>query len=125
MLDLLAGRAVLELTSTPGGAFCARLLADLGASVLKVEPPDAGDPARAHGPFPRDVPDPEASGLFLFLNLNKRSMTLDLDTATGQEIATRLAAQADLVVEDFPPGGLAERSLGYEQLRACNPDAPT
>jgi CoA:oxalate CoA-transferase len=119
-VSLLQAYSVLELSETPGGAFCAKLLADMGASVLKVEPPD-GDPARSRGAFSDDVPDSEASGLFLFLNANKRGITLNLDTATGREIATRLAERADLIVEDLPPGFLSERGLGYQELSAVNP----
>jgi crotonobetainyl-CoA:carnitine CoA-transferase CaiB-like acyl-CoA transferase len=119
-LPLLAGCRVLELTETPGGAFCARLFSDLGADVLKIEPP-GGDPARRRGAFPRDVPDSEASGLFLFLNTNKRSLTLDLEKPTGRDVAAGLARAVDVVVEDSAPGFLAERGLGFEDLEAANP----
>ena len=106
----LVGFSALELTCTPAGAFCGRLLADLGFDVLKVEPPD-GDPARRRGSFPGGFPDDEASGAFLFLNAGKRSLTLDLETATGGEIAARLAARVDVVVEELSPGVLALESV--------------
>ncbi len=102
-VPLLDGFRVLELTETPAGAFCGRLLADLGCDVVKVEPL-GGDEARRRGPFPGGVPDDEASAAFLFLNANKRGLTLELATATGIEIAARLAAGADVVVEDLTPG---------------------
>ncbi|HKP16946.1 MAG TPA: CoA transferase [Gaiellaceae bacterium] len=119
-LPLLEGYRVLELTETPGGAFCAKLFADLGADVLKVEPRD-GDPARRRGAFPRDIPDGNASGLFLYLNANKRSLTLDLAKPTASEIATRLALAVDVVVEDHTPGYLVARGLGFAELHAANP----
>jgi crotonobetainyl-CoA:carnitine CoA-transferase CaiB-like acyl-CoA transferase len=119
-IPLLEGYRVLEITQTPGGGFCGKFFADLGADVLKVEPRE-GDPARRRGPFPGGIPNHDASGLFLYLNTNKRGLTLDLDTATGAEIAAHLAANADLVVEDHPPGHLVERGLGFEALRAINP----
>ena len=68
------GLTVLEYASFIAGPYCAKLLADLGARVVKVEPPAGGDPARGHGPFPADSPDRERSGLFLFLGANKNSI---------------------------------------------------
>src|SRR5579885_1506226 len=76
----LAGLRVLELGEFVSAAYCTRLLADLGAEVLKVEPPE-GDRARRYGPYRGGVPDPEASGLFLYLNQGKQLVTLDLATA--------------------------------------------
>src|SRR6266540_3594323 len=97
---------VLDLT-TPLGAYCTKLLADLGAEVIRIEPP-AGDPGRAVGPFVGDEPHPERGLPFLFLNSNKRSVTLDLETADGQALFRRLAARADIVVESFAPGYLED-----------------
>lgn len=117
----LADLTVLDLTQRVAGPFCTRLFADLGADVLKIERPGTGDPARALGPFPGDVPHPEKSGLFLDLNTGKQSLTLNLTSREGREIALRLAAQADLVVESFAPRVLPSLGLGFDALRAANP----
>jgi crotonobetainyl-CoA:carnitine CoA-transferase CaiB-like acyl-CoA transferase len=116
----LAGRRVLEVGELVSAPFAAKLLADCGAEVIKVEPPD-GDPARRHGPFPGDTPHPERSALFLYLNTSKRSIVLDLTRTEGREHFRRLAAEADLVVENLPRGALAGLGLGYEALAARNP----
>ena len=110
---------VLDLTDEPG-SFCAKLLADYGADVVKVEPP-GGDPSRARGPFPQDIPHREQSLRFLFYNTNKRSISLNLETPLGQSIFRRLAAQADVVVESFPVGYLQSLGLDYPALRQTNP----
>lgn len=112
---------VLDLTHHIAGPYCTKLLGDYGADVIKVERPGVGDPARSVGPFPNDTPDPEKSGTFLFLNTNKRSVTLDLETVTGQRILKDLAQDADVVVENFEPGLLSGLGLGYEALSAANP----
>ena len=118
---MLADLTVLDLTHHIAGPFCTRLLADLGATVIKIERPGAGDPARTLGPFPGDRPDPEASGLFLDLNTGKQSITLDLKQPAGRAIALRLAAQADLVVENFAPRVLPSLGFDYAALREANP----
>src|SRR5438477_172374 len=112
---------VLEVGSGVAAAYAAKLLADLGASVIKVEPPGEGDATRARGPFPGDVPHPEKSGLFLYLNANKRGITLDLTRPRGREILERLAARADLLVHDVHPREMAGRGLDYERLAAMHP----
>ena len=86
----LSGLRVLEVGSFVSAPFAAKLLADFGADVIKIEPPE-GDPARRHGPFPDDEPHPERSALFLALNTNKRSLSLDLDDSRGQDLFRRLA----------------------------------
>jgi len=110
---------VLDLTG-PMGWMCGKLLADLGADVLKVEPP-GGDPARRLGPFYRDVPHPERSLAWFALNTNKRGLTLNCDTVDGQTLLRTLAQGADVVVESFPPGFMAERGIGFAQLSTMNP----
>jgi crotonobetainyl-CoA:carnitine CoA-transferase CaiB-like acyl-CoA transferase len=110
---------VLDLTDEKG-AFCAKLLADYGADVVKVEPP-SGDRSRGKGPFPGDNPHLERSMSFLFFNTNKRSITLNLETETGRSIFRRLVKQADVVVESFPVGHLKTLGLDYESLREVNP----
>lgn len=112
---------VLDLSLNIAGPFCTKLLADYGADVIKLEPPGEGDPARRYGPFPKDEPHPERSGLFLHLNTNKRSITLAPDRPEGAELVRRLAAVCDLVVEGFRPGAIEGWGLGYEQLRRLNP----
>jgi benzylsuccinate CoA-transferase BbsE subunit len=110
---------VLDLT-TPLGAYCTKLLADLGAEVIRVEPP-SGDPGRAVGPFVGDVPHPDRGIPFLFMNSNKRSVTLDLETADGQALFRRLAASADVIVESFAPGYLDRLGLGHADLARDHP----
>jgi benzylsuccinate CoA-transferase BbsE subunit len=115
----LAGLRVLDLTDLKGH-LCSRLLADMGADVIKVEP-IAGDPARGIGPFVGDQPHRDRSLLFWFYNLNKRSLTLDLHNPEGVAIFRRLLSGADLVVESFQPGTLARMGLGWNILHAINP----
>ena len=99
----LSGLRVVEYSLGPSGAMCAKTFADLGADVLKVEPPD-GDPARRLGPFPSDSPDPEASGIFLYLNANKRGLTLDLLEETDRRRIHELVSDSDIFVTDVQPG---------------------
>src|SRR3972149_11620526 len=80
----LSGIRVLDFTYHIAGPYCAKLLADFGAEVLKVEPPGGGDVSRRLGPFLNDEPNPEASGTFLYLNTNKQSITLNLETEAGR-----------------------------------------
>lgn len=111
----LAGYRVLELCNTIAGPACTRLFADFGAEVIKVEPPE-GDSVRQIG-----LPD-EGIALFAASILrNKRAVTIDLKTARGRALVLRLAAECDLVVENFRPGTLERLGLGYEALSAQNP----
>jgi crotonobetainyl-CoA:carnitine CoA-transferase CaiB-like acyl-CoA transferase len=110
---------VLDLTNDQG-YFCGKILADLGADVIKVEPP-GGDPGRDIGPFYKDVPDREKSLFFSAYNTNKKSITLNIETSEGQEIFRRLAATADFVIESFAPGTLDRIGLGYAALKALRP----
>ncbi len=112
---------VLDFTHHIAGPYCAKLLADYGADVIKVERPGTGDGARRIGPFPNDAPHPEKSGTFLHLNTNKRSITLDLKTDEGRQTALDLAVRADAVVESFRPGTMESFGLGYEALSDANP----
>jgi crotonobetainyl-CoA:carnitine CoA-transferase CaiB-like acyl-CoA transferase len=111
----LAGYRVLELGSTVAGPFCGRLLADFGAEVIKVEPPE-GDPVRTMGK--------RFAGKSLYASSifrNKQLIALDLRKPEGQQIVRELAAQCDVVVENFRPGGLEKWNLGYAALSAINP----
>ncbi|MBM4415054.1 MAG: CoA transferase [Chloroflexi bacterium] len=112
---------VIDLTQGAMGPFCTRVLADYGADVIKIEPPGWGDPARMLPPFLSDEPGLERSGLFLFLNTSKRSVTLDVTTPRGRELLLQLARGAQVMVESFKPGRLAELGLDYATLHAANP----
>lgn len=112
---------VLDATQLIAGPQCTKLLAAYGADVIKLERPGVGDNARRLGPFPGDVPDVEASGLFLHLNLAKRGMTLDLRCSTGAAIFRALARNVDLVIESFRPGMMQGFGLDYQSLRRDNP----
>ncbi len=110
---------VLDLTGAIGW-MCGKLFADLGADVIKVEPPE-GDPGRRIGPFYRDEPHPERSLGWFALNTNKRGITLNWDSADGQALLRALVRTADFVVESFPPGFLDAREIGFGQLSPLNP----
>ncbi len=117
----LQGIKVVELGQMVSAPYCAKLFADYGADVIKVEPPE-GDVARHWGPFPDDVAHPEKSGLFFFLNTNKRGVTLDVTTAVGREMFLRLLAQADVLIENHLPKQMRERGLDYASLCETNPN---
>jgi len=112
---------VLELCQAVAGPYCTKLLADLGAEVVKIEKPGPGDAARSLPPFFHDMPHPEASGLFLYLNTNKLGITLYVATATGRDIFRELVKQVDILVEDNPPQWITEQGLDYESLKEINP----
>ncbi len=120
----LAGIRVIELARVLAGPWCGQLLADAGAEVIKVEPP-TGDETRLWGPpylpgcEPRDG-WPGDSAYFACCNRNKRSIAVDLKSSRGQEVARRLIATADVVIENFRPGTLEAMNLGYEQLQPDN-----
>lgn len=109
---------VLDLTRE-NGFLCGKTLADLGADVVKIEPPQ-GDPGRSIGPFYRDEVNPERSLYWFSFNLNKRSITLNMEIEDGREILKRLVERADFLIESFPPGHMDELGLGYEDLREIN-----
>ncbi len=102
-------------------AYAAKLMADLGAEVIKVETPGEGDAARRRGPFPNGVPHHEKSGTFLYLNTNKRGVTLDLAQARGHELFTRLAADTDLLIHNFAPPQMRALGLDFDALAQRNP----
>ena len=116
---MLEGVRVLDLSQDIAGSFCARLLADYGAEVVKVEPPQ-GSALRRMGPFYRDEPHPEKSLFFFVLNLNKLGVTLDVETEAGKRVLRELVEHADVVVETFKPGYLASLGLDYDSLEAVN-----
>jgi crotonobetainyl-CoA:carnitine CoA-transferase CaiB-like acyl-CoA transferase len=116
MTAALEGVRVLDLSRYIPGPYCAMLLGDLGADVVKVEEPPLGDPTRALPP-----PVGEDSAAHAALNRNKRSLAVDLRTPAGVEVVRRLASRADVFLEAFRPGALARRGLGPEPLLAGNP----
>jgi len=109
----------LDLTDEKG-LLCGKILGDLGADVIKIERP-GGDPARSLGPFYHDEPNPEKSLFWFALNTSKRGITLNIETADGQEIFKRLVKGADFVVESFSPGYMDKLGLGYTDLEKINP----
>ena len=110
---------VLDLTEGTL-SLCGKLLADLGADVIKIEKP-GGDDARSTGPFYGEVPDRSRSLFWWAFNVNKRGITLNLDAPEGREIFLKLSQSADFVIESFSPGFLQRRGVGYDALAAVNP----
>jgi crotonobetainyl-CoA:carnitine CoA-transferase CaiB-like acyl-CoA transferase len=121
----LEGLRVLDFGWHIAGPFATKLLADFGADVIKIERPGRGDPTRELGPFPPGQRSLETSATFLYLNTNKRSIVLDLAHPDGREVALRLAASADIVLESFRPGVMTRLGLDHQALRAVNPDVIT
>ena len=115
----LVGLRVFDLTRVLAGPTCVQMLADLGADVIKIEKPGAGDDTR--GFAPPVMPGTQESAYFVGVNRNKRSVTLDIAKPEGQAIAMDLIAQSDILVENFKVGALAKYGLGYEQVGARFP----
>lgn len=115
----LSGLRVLDISEGIAGPFCARLLGDLGADVIKVERP-GGDWSRRLGPFPGGVEDAEQSAAFFAFNTSKRGITLDVDTDAGRESLAHLLATHDVVIAGETAGELSARGLGFDQLAAWN-----
>lgn len=124
MAAALDGIKVLDLSRVLAGPWCTQILADLGADVVKIERPGVGDDTRTWGPpFLKDAEgrDTDQATYFTSCNRNKRSVTIDMATGEGQALLKKMAAQADIVVENFKTGGLRQYGLDYESLRAINP----
>ena len=120
----LDGIKVLDLSRVLAGPWCTQILADLGADVVKIERPGVGDDTRTWGPpFIKDANgnDTDQASYFTACNRNKRSVTIDMATPEGQALLKQMAAQADIVVENFKTGGLAQYGLDQQSLRAANP----
>ncbi|CAN5679840.1 CaiB/BaiF CoA-transferase family protein [soil metagenome] len=120
----LAGLKVLDLSRVLAGPWCTQILADLGADVVKIERPGGGDDTRTWGPpFLKEAQgqDTSHSTYCTACNRNKRSVTLDMATPEGQALLQLMAAQSDIVVENFKTGGLKQYGLDHETLRAANP----
>jgi len=116
----LTGVRVIELATMVAGPYCGKMLADMGADVIKIESPE-GDPSREYGPFPTSSPHPEHSAMFLYLNTSKRGITLNPDVVEGLEALKRLVKWADILIDSFPPECLEGFSLDREALTRLNP----
>ncbi|WP_392544245.1 CaiB/BaiF CoA transferase family protein [Oryzobacter telluris] len=114
----LAGRRVVEMGQLIAGPFCGQILGDFGAEIIKVEDPRRGDPMRGWGPA---AADGGSSLWWPIIGRNKKSVTLDLRTAAGQDVARRLISEADVLIENFRPGTMEAWGLDYESLSAINP----
>lgn len=114
MSGALSGIKVIEAASYVTGPFASQLLADMGAEVVKIEEPKRGDPFRGWG-------EKNYAATFCSLNRNKRSLSLDLRSDEGRDIALKLAAGADVVIQNFRPGVMEKRGLGYEDIKKLNP----
>lgn len=112
----LAGIRVLDLTRVLAGPFCTMILSDLGAEVVKVERPGAGDDARHFGPFRNDE-----SAYFASINREKKSISLNLKHEEGRELFRKLVPDFDIVIENYRPGVMDKLGLGYEELKKLNP----
>ncbi|MCS7206654.1 MAG: CoA transferase [Dehalococcoidia bacterium] len=117
---LVSDLRVLDMSQGIAGPLAGKLLADQGAEVVKIEPPE-GDYARRRGPFPHDIPHPEKSLTFAYYNTGKKGITLNIRTPTGATLLKELVRQADILIEDLRPGELASLGLGYEALAQVNP----
>ncbi|MBS9763546.1 CaiB/BaiF CoA transferase family protein [Pseudomonas mosselii] len=123
-MGALSHLRVLDLSRVLAGPWSGQILADLGADVIKVERPGAGDDTRSWGPpFLRDVQGENTSeaAYYLSANRNKRSLTIDFTQPEGQRLVRELAAKSDIVIENFKVGGLAAYGLDYQSLKAVNP----
>ena len=116
----LKGLKVVEFGQMISGPYCAKLLADLGAEVIKIESPKGGDKSRAVGPFLSNMPHYERSGLFSYLNTSKRGITLDPTQKTGKKILCRLLEDADILIENNPPLLMKKWGLTYDDLKKAN-----
>lgn len=121
MPGLLEGVKVVDFTHYFAGPYCTKLLATLGAEVIKIERPGRGDPIRNLPPFASQRLTAESGAWFLYLNTSKKSITLDLKSEKGREIALKLIGEADILVENFAPGVMEGLGLGYETLSVINP----
>lgn len=115
-MKALAGIRVLDLSRVLAGPYCTMMLADFGADIIKIEPPDVGDDSRAFGPFIG-----KESAYFMSLNRNKRSMTLNFKRQAECDLFKEMVKQADVVVENYRPGTMEKFGLGYDVLQQINP----
>lgn len=116
----LAGVRVVEYATMVSGPYCGKLLGDMGADVIKIEP-FAGDPARRSGPFPDEKRHPEQSALFLYNNTSKRGVVLDVTAPEGRALLEKLIAWSEVFIDNHPRGHLEDMGLGWDALHRLNP----
>jgi crotonobetainyl-CoA:carnitine CoA-transferase CaiB-like acyl-CoA transferase len=121
MAGALASLKIVEIGELASAPYAAKLMADMGAEVIKIERPRAGDRARTRGPFPGGTPHPEKSGLFLYLNANKLGVTLDIARPEGFAILERLVADADVLIHNVAPPEMDRAGLTFDRLHEVNP----
>jgi crotonobetainyl-CoA:carnitine CoA-transferase CaiB-like acyl-CoA transferase len=121
MVQALSHLRVLDLTHYVAGPYCTKLLAGFGAEVIKIERPGTGDGLRSSGPFYRNEPHSECSIPFLWLNTGKKSITLNLQHATGKQLFRALVRDVDIVIENFSPRVMPALGLDYDALRSISP----
>ena len=117
----LEGVSVLDLSEGIAGGYCTKVLAGLGAEVIKIERPGSGDVLRSTPPFKDDIPNPETSALHLHLSMGKKSITLDAGSPSGRSLFLRLLEGADILVESGGPKAMSRAGLGYDTLRDAHP----
>ena len=120
--NTLTNIRVIDASTGIAGPYAAKMLADYGADVIKLELPSAPDNSREAGAFPDGAQHSEKSALYLHLNTGKKGITLDPSTPDGRRIFTQLAAQSDVILESFRPGRMAEWGIGYHDLREVRGD---
>jgi crotonobetainyl-CoA:carnitine CoA-transferase CaiB-like acyl-CoA transferase len=121
MAGALSSLKIIEVGDLAAAPYCTKLMADMGADVVKVERPGHGDRSRTRGPFPADLPHPDKSGMFLYLNTNKRGVTIDIARAEGFEILEKLVAGADILVHNVNPVEMDAIGLSYARMLKANP----
>ena len=117
----LEGIRVLDVTHIVAGPFCSVVLADMGAEVIKVERPGAGERGRSNGPFVHGPDGTRASARFLGINRNKKSISLDLRDPRCKETLLTMVRVSDVLLDNFGPGALRRLGLGYDALKEANP----
>lgn len=122
MAGALSDLKIIELGELVSAPYCSKLMADMGADVIKIERPGAGDRARTRGPFPKDEAHPEKSGLFLYLNTNKKGITLDISKPEGMQLLEQLAKSADVLIHNVTPPEMDRVGLTWERMRRVNPN---
>jgi crotonobetainyl-CoA:carnitine CoA-transferase CaiB-like acyl-CoA transferase len=121
MPGALSSLKIIEIGEMISAPYASKLMADLGADVIKIERPGIGDRARTRGPFPGGSAHPEKSGLFLYLNANKRGVTLDLNKSAAMELLEKVAADADLLIHNISPPDMDRIGFNFERFRKINP----
>jgi crotonobetainyl-CoA:carnitine CoA-transferase CaiB-like acyl-CoA transferase len=122
MAGALSDLKIVEVGELVSAPYCSKMLADMGAEVIKIERPGAGDRARLRGPFPKDEAHPEKSGLFLYLNTNKKGITLDIAKPEGMQLLEALVKDADVLVHNVVPPEMDRVGLTWERMRRANPN---